>query len=291
MTGCSGLASDSSIISAKQVIDNTISAMNQVKSFTLNTYLTRNYTVLQKAGLPTADSWEWQSQRHIDVSNQELDYSLDYHAVPDDLTSSILNRYLVGGWEYFNSLPLAGGNNVNAWTKHKLEEQENIIWTGWSQLPPQIELLQSAGSIKLVGTEIINGINCEIIQFDPSAKAAADWVLSQEQGDGPQMWWWGTGLERSREIYIKAYKNSLVKIWINKDDNSVLKENVSLNFDVVPGNVTRMDIRLGDSAQDNPNNVGFKDIFVEFHGQWEFSNYNQPIHIQLPQEALNAQSN
>jgi len=69
MTGCSGLASDSSIISAKQVIDKTVSAMNLVKSFTLNTYLTRNYTVLQKAGSPAVDSWEWQSRRLVDVSN------------------------------------------------------------------------------------------------------------------------------------------------------------------------------------------------------------------------------
>jgi hypothetical protein len=286
MTGCSGLASDSSIISAKQVIDKTVSAMNLVKSFTLNTYLTRNYTVLQKAGSPAVDSWEWQSRRLVDVSNQELDYSMDYHAVPDDLNSSILNRYLVGGWEYFNSLPLAGGNNVNPWTKHKLDEEDNITWTEWSQLPPQIELLQSAGNIKSIGTDTLNGINCEIIQFNPSAKAAADWVLSQEQGDGPQMWWWGTGLEKSREIYIKAYKNSLVKIWINKDDNLILKENISLNFDLVQGNVTRDDIGLDDNAQHNPDDAGFKDILVECNGQWEFSNYDQPVQIQLPQEAL-----
>ena len=34
----------------------------------------------------------------------------------------------------------------------------------------------------------------------------------------------------------------------------------------------------------------FEKILRDFSGEWEFSDYNQSIQIQQPQEALNAQS-
>jgi hypothetical protein len=43
-------------------------------------------------------------------------------------------------------------------------------------------------------------------------------------------------------------------------------------------------------GEGEPTDVGFDKILRDFNGTWEFSNYNEPAQIQLPQEALNAQS-
>jgi hypothetical protein len=43
-------------------------------------------------------------------------------------------------------------------------------------------------------------------------------------------------------------------------------------------------------GEGEPTDVGFDKILRDFSGEWEFSDYNQSIQIQLPQEVLNAQS-
>lgn len=285
LTGCSNLKSTASSTPVNPILTETISAMNLMQSYCLNTDLTGNFTIFEKSSSPSTETWEWKSQRQVDVSDLDMHYSMDCQAIPDDVSFFIFERYLIGGWIFFNSSspPLySSAGVIQPWTKYNSSNQD-YFWAYYSQLSPQIELLQSAKNIASVGTAQINGRNYEIIQFVPSAAAAADWVLSQEQGNGPSVEWWKTGVERSKEIYMKALKGSSVKIWIDQDDDSPLKEDISLSFDVVSGNVTAIDVGV------NSDNVGFQHILVTFNGEWDFSGYNQPLQIQLPQAAQSAQ--
>ena len=292
LTSCSNLKSNASSTPANPILNKTISAMNQVQSYCLNTDLTENFTIVEKSMSPSTETWEWKSQRQVDVSDLDMHYSMDCQSIPDEVSSFIFERYLIGGWIFFNSSspPLySSAGVIQPWTKYNLNNQD-YLWDYYSQLSPQIELLQSAKNIDSVGTEQINGRNYEIIQFIPSAAAAADWVLSQEQGNGPSVEWWKTGVERSKEIYIKALKNCSMKIWVDQDDYSLLKEDISLSFDVMPGNVVLSDIGgLMRSGQANSTDVGFQHILDTFNGEWDFSGYNQPLQIQLPQVAQSAQ--
>jgi hypothetical protein len=263
-----------------------------MQSYCLNTDLTENFTIVEKSSSPSTETWEWKSQRQVDVSDLDMHYSMDCEGIPDDVSSFIFERYIIGGWIFFNSSspPLySSAGVIQPWTKYNSSNQD-YLWAYYSQLSPQIELLQSAKNIASVGTEQINGRNYEIIQFVPSAAAAADWGLSQEQGNGPSVEWWKTGVERSKGIYINALKSSSVKIWIDQDDDSLLKEDISFSFDVMPGNVVLSDIGgLMRSGQANSTDVGFQHILDTFNGEWDFSGYNQPLQIQLPQAAQSAQ--
>jgi hypothetical protein len=292
LTGCSNLESTASSTPANPILNKTISAMNQMLSYCLNTDLTENFTIVEKSNSPSTETWEWKSQRQVDVSDLAMHYSMDCQGIPDDVSSFIFERYLIGGWIYFNSsspLLYSSAGVIQPWTKYNLSNQD-YLWAYYSQLSPQIELLQSAKNIDSVGTEQISGGNYEIIQFVPSAAAAADWILSQEQGNGPSVEWWKTGVERSKEIYTKALKNCSVKIWVDQDDYSLLKEDISLSFNVIPGNVVLSDTgELMRSGQANSTDVGFQHILVTFNGEWDFSGYNQPLQIQLPQAAQIAQ--
>jgi hypothetical protein len=263
--------------------------MNQMKSYWLSTDLTRSYTVIQRSTSSTfTDTWEWQSQRQVDLQNREVDLFMDIHETPLVGAPYVLWQYLIGGWDYrdYLSPPVySGAGQINGWTKNNLNDGYAPLLSDESQLYAQIELLQSANNIDSDGTETINGHNYEIILFSPSPQAAADWVLSQDGFDGPVIGWWFTTTERSKEIYINALKSGSVKIWVDQNDYSLLKENISFSYDTLPGNVTAADAGI------NGDNVGFQHILVAFNGEWDFSDYNRQFEIQLPRDALSAQDN
>jgi hypothetical protein len=287
----SGCGKPSSEPGEEQIAASTIAAMGKAKSYQLDTYMTENYIVVEKSSPSiTADLWRWTSHRLVDMSKQEMHLAMDSReAVGTAVTPYTFERYLIGGWVYYaQSSPYTGGT-TNPWIKTKLDEQSNITWSDETQLNPQIELLKTSGDIRFAGTENIDGSDCYIIELSPSAEAATDWVLSQEQYSGLSMGWFRMPMERSREIYIKAFQNGWIKLWIEKDNYLILKVNISLLFDGVPGNILRSDTGLDIApGQENSTDVGFEHIIRDFNGQWEFSNYNKPVHIQLPQEALNA---
>lgn len=287
LSGCSKIRSTTPSTPANPILNKTISTMNQMKSYWLSTDLTRSYTVIQKSASSTfTDTWEWQSQRQVDLQNREVDLFMDIHETPQVGAPYVLWQYLIGGWDYRDNLSppvYSGAGQINGWTKNKLNDGYAPLLSDESQLNAQIELLQSANNIDSFGTETINGLNYEIIQFSPSPQAAADWVLSQTGFDGPSLGWWFTTTERSKEIYVNALKSSSVKIWVDQNDYSLLKENISFSYDAVPGNVMSADVRI------NGDNVGFQHILVAFTGEWDFSNYNRQFEIQLPHDALSAQ--
>jgi len=292
LTGCVGLTPSATQTTVQAIVAKTISAMNTAKSYNLKTDLTENYTVVQKMESQTfTDIWEWKSQRTVDVSNQEMYLSMDIHETPD-LQPYIFQQYLVGSYSYYSqSSPIVGGL-TNPWMKTQLSEQYNAIWSNFAQINPLVELLKTSTDINLVGTEQINGIDCYIIQLSPSAEAATDWVLSQGGFPGPSLGWWiGTSPERVKQIDIKAYKNGSVKLWIKKDSDLIYKIDINISLDAEPGNVVCSDTGLAcQDGQGNSTDIGFEKILRDFSGQWEFSDYNQPVSIHVPQEALNAQN-
>jgi hypothetical protein len=63
----------------------------------------------------------------------------------------------------------------------------------------------------------------------------------------------------------------------------ILKVNIGILFDGVPGNIVRggtgLDVVMG---QEDSGDVGFDHILQDFNSQCEFSDYYQPFHIQVP---------
>ena len=281
LSGCGQPSSDPQ---AQQIAVRTISAMNAAKSYKLNAYMTENYTVVEKSNpLITTEPLQWTSQRQVDMLNQEMYLSMDNSGSG---ATYAFEKYLVDGWEYYAQSSPRIGLTI-PWIKTKLDQQYNM-WSHEAQVTPQIELLKTAESISMAGTENVDGNDAYVINVVPSAEAAADWVLSQEQYSGPSVGWFRTSPERSREIYIKAYKDGFVRLWIDKDNDLILKVSVSLLFDGVPGNILSLDTGLEVTIGEDPTDVGFEHIIRDFNGRWEFSDYNKPVDIQLPEEALNA---
>ena len=270
----------------QQAISQIITAMGTVNSYKLDTDLIDTYTVVNEKGNPSTSIqvWQWKAQRFVNLAGEEIKISMDVRdGAHPAITPYVWQEYLIGGWLYYSQSSPEVFGMANPWTKTEVTEQTNWLWTDGTQMVPQIETLETATRIDLVGSEKVGNVNCDMLRLVPSAEAAADWVLAQNQGgSGPSTGWWKTSVETSKAIYIAAYQSGTARVWADANSHRILKLDVTLSFDVRPGNVLPSDTGMDGSS----NNLGFDHIMRDFQGQWDFSEYDQPISIELPPAAL-----
>jgi hypothetical protein len=235
------------------VISKTLNALSQVKSYQLDTDFNDKFA-----------SIEFKGTKVIDVSNKEMGMNISI-TMGTFLTND--ERYFIGGIDYSESVSEENSPKTIGWTKRKLDD---TIWNQQTQLPMLLELLNSASRISSQETAQLNDVDCYVLTITPSAQAATDFVLSQDEPGGSSigLWMLGGGVSERTDMY----NFGAVELWINKANYLPLKVTVNLDF-------------RGHLNPENP------DIFEQgYHDELDFSNYNQPVTIQLPPDALNAQN-
>ena len=243
--------------------------MNHIKSFNLDTDIINTYKIIE--GVQT-NTTEWKGTKLVDASNKEMAMKMTIPQIYSGANlSASLEMYFKDGNEY-----LQGPYGENPWTKTRFD---NALWKRETQIPYLVEILKTAIHSDLQDNEKINGVDCYVLTVAPSIQDAIDFVVSQEQPFGAQIdTMWGGGIPVVR---ADAYRSDYIKIWI--DQNSYLPMRVELNVDF-QGNVGGGDIPLGTTHYTPTTNP----VDSSFSGQLIFSNYNQPVSIQVPQEALDA---
>jgi hypothetical protein len=254
-TGCLSACSPTELTS-QSVVAKTISEIAAIKSYQLDTDVSDN------------NGTEWKGLKVVSVPDKEMWTRMSITFGPFNVSDEM---YFKGGEEYCKTISEGNLPPTIGWTKNKLDE---TVWNQQSQMPLVVELLKNATQFTALENEQLDGINCYVVTVIPSSPASVDWVLSQGQPGGPAMTTWsGDTLVRS-----DAYKDGTVKLWINKDSYFLLKAEISIVFqgELNPGTaVTTPYTAIGDL------------LYLSFEGQLIFSNYNQPVSIQIPPEALN----
>jgi len=273
MTGCSAPI-ESSTTTVQTIASKTLSALAKVKSFDLDTDITNTYKIIQNS---TTDKTEWKSTKLINLSNQEMKMNM---AITDNSSGTNSNdsmeMYFKNGYEYLKAI-ITGVYGTNSWIKRNFDI---TLWNRETQIPFLTEILKTATQFGSLDNEKLNGISCYVLTITPSAEASVDFIASQEQPYGPQideMWGGGTPVVRP-----DAYKNGSIKLWIGTDNYLPLKVEINADFQ---GNVGGGFI----PATTIPYTPTTNPIDSSFQGQLDFSNYNQPVSIQLPQDAMNTQ--
>ena len=161
------------------------------------------------------------------------------------------------------------------WEKTQLNDAD---WNQETQISFLTELLKTVTQFSSLETEQLNNIDYYVLTLTPSAQASVDWIFSQGQPGGPSF----TDGVGHTLVRTDTYKGGSVELWINQ--NSYLPVKVEVNIDF-HGNV------LTGVVTTTPYTLNYESGTVDwsFQGQLDFSNYNQPVSIQVPQDALNAQ--
>ena len=185
----------------------------------------------------------------MDISGQgEQKYALEY--------------YIVGGWMYMMmEIPGQG----EQWTKTELAETYDVWWleTG---AEVQIKLLTTAIKVNYLGSEAVNGTDCYVFEVVPSMEVAGNLVSQQLQF---------LGMDLGQFNPADLLKEISAKQWIAKDSYLPMKAEVDALLEIHPEDV-------GATEDD------FEKMTIDMNIGGRYYDYNQPVDITLPPEALNA---
>jgi hypothetical protein len=254
-------------ITAKEITANSISALSKAKTYGLAANVINNYEIIG-GNNPHINTARWNSTRFFNIPNKEMNLTMtidtEYFGAKGHWA---IDMYFFNGWKYLHTvIP------DNSWSKTKLTDE---LWVAESQIPLQVELLKTATEITLVGNDNIDGVDCYVLAVTPAKELIADWVQSQQQEYGPSLdISWSPALV-GRDTFIKTYKSSSVKEWINKRSYLLVKSDVNALFEAKPEDI-------------GASGAQFEKIKSTFLGEMKFSDYNGASSISLPNEALNA---
>jgi hypothetical protein len=249
------LAGCSITTTSKSIVGKTLSAIYQVNSFQMNTDFTDG----------TGDIW--QGTKVVNISDKEMGMNVaiamgPYITVSDEM-------YFMNGLEYSETISEENSPQTIGWTKNALT---NDVWSSEIQVPFLTELLKTATKISSLETERLNNVDYYVLTVTPSAKASADFVFSQGQPGGPAFY--SPDVEGGYMITADLYYAGSIEFWINQDDYLPLKVEAEFGFKQAKNNL--------------PVGTFTSQVIKNYHCELDFSDYNQSVSIQVPQDALNA---
>ncbi len=200
----------------------------------------------------------------IDIANEEMRMTMN-------VTMDILGEgeqdiavevYIVGGWMYTKvDIPELG----EQWLKMEVTDE---AWQQQSQIDPLLEFLETAVEIKSLGSETVNGIDCYVFEMVPDIEELGE--LFSQQTSGMEI------MDFSQFDLADLYKELSVKEWIAKDSYLLMKAEIEMVLEISAGDV-------GVTADD------FDKVTIDVEMVMSFYDYNQPVSIELPPEALDAE--
>jgi hypothetical protein len=199
----------------------------------------------------------------VDMVSHEIQIAMDMNLdIPEVGTQTMATEYyLVGEWLYTSfDIPDVG----KQWLKTAVTPG---MWEQQSQIEQQIEFLKTAVKVKSLPDEAVDGTDCYVFEAVPSVEALGE-LLSQQTSI--------IGMDLSQLNLADLLKEMRVKEWIAQDSYQVLRSEVYLRLQMKPADV-------GATSAD------FDTMVIDMTMATKLYDYNQPVSIELPDEALDAQ--
>jgi hypothetical protein len=200
----------------------------------------------------------------MDMANRGLQMTMDISMdIPELGEQTMVSKtYLVGDWMYAGvEIPDFG----EQWFKMEVTPG---MWEQQNQLEQQIEFLKSAVKIKSLDDQTVDGNNCYVFEVMPSVEALGELLSQQSSAMG--------GMDFSQLNLADLFEEMRVKEWIAKDGYQVLKTEVYVRMQMHPEDV-------GATEAD------FDKMVMDMNMTTRLYDYNQPVEIILPPEALEAE--
>ena len=198
----------------------------------------------------------------IDSANREMQIIIDMDIdVPGKEKQSMpMESYLVDGWMHIKvSVDEKGAQRMKM-------PLPNEMWDSQSAISQQIELLKTAKEVNFLGSEDVNGMDCYVVEVVPGTEALNK-MLSQIQMPDIE------GADLSQLSFADMIKEMSFKQWIAEDGYLIIKSEAHVVMEISPEDV-------GTSVEE------FQKITADQSAVMVFYDYNEPVSIVLPREAL-----
>jgi hypothetical protein len=199
----------------------------------------------------------------VDMASREMHMAMDMSMdIPElGVQTMATETYLVGDWMY-TGVEIPG--LLDQWFK---QEVMPGMWQQQNQLEQQIEFLKSAVEIKALADQTVDGTDCYVFEIVPSVEALGELLSQQSSAMG--------GMDFSQLNLADLFEEMRVKEWIAKDSYQVLKTEVYMRMQMRPEDI-------GAAETD------FDKMVMDMNMTMRLYDYNQPVEIVLPPEALEA---
>ncbi len=199
----------------------------------------------------------------LDNVDKEMQMIMNMNVdIPDEEEQEwTMEIYGTGGWMYMKMV-IPGQDEQ--WRKMELTEE---VWQQQGLLKQEIELLTTATKVKYVGSEVVNGTDCYVLEITPSIETLSNLMAQQLQF---------LDIDLSQLNLPDLLKEMSAKEWIAKDSYLPMKVEVGMVIEIRPEDI-------GATKDD------FKKMTMDTNMGMSFYDYNQPVDIILPPEALNAE--
>jgi hypothetical protein len=198
----------------------------------------------------------------IDSTNRAMQMMINMDIdVPGEAAKSMpLESYLVNGWMH---IKVSTEETGAEWVKMQLPDD---MWDSQSQLSQQIEMLQTAEEVNFLGSAEVNGTDCYLVEIVPGAEVLRQ-LLSEFQMPDIE------GVDAAKLNLGELIKELAIKQWIAKDGYLIMQSETHVIMEISPEDV-------GADVEE------FQQITADQSAVMLFYDFNEPVSIELPAEAL-----
>lgn len=246
-----------------EIIANVTSAEAETVSFDLDLPMSITVTGGSEPGTMTADV---SGSGVMDMVNEEMQMTMDMAMdIPDEGEQDISAEiYFVDDWMYIGmDIPDFGSQ----WMKM---EATGDMWQQQAPLEQHLELWEGAVEVKSLGSETVNGAECYVFEIRPDMGVLSDLLAQETSGMGMDL------MDFSQFDLSDMYEELSVKEWLAQDSYLPMKMEIKVVMEMSAEEFGAIGGDFGEMTIDVEVNMNFYD-------------YNQPVSIELPPEALEAE--
>lgn len=265
------IAGCSKPVSAQEIAANTLEAYPEVDSVRMDMHFSMS-TELSGGDEPSAMSLTGDLAAAIGNVAREMQMSMTMKidVAPEGSMAMSYDVFIVDGWTYsrLDIEPLG-----EYWTKSPATDE---TWQDQNQMAQQAEFLRDAMDVTRLGTETIGGVSCYILEYRPDPEKFMAWALSQGADTGMDMNEFDMNeFEDIPDEVMQILQDLTIKQWIAQDSYYIMKTELDFNAEM--------------SEKDlDPTATGDETVKMHLYYEMLFYDYNMPVTITLPPEALTA---
>ena len=194
----------------------------------------------------------------VDLSNEKAMIDIEVNRIDENTGQPLEETILI---YIINTILYTGGDT---WVKQNVTDFDSIfqLFSGSQYIRADMEmqkLILETATVSKLNDETVNGVNCYVIQIgEPDLEKLFDLILGQE----------AIG---STENLSEIIKDWTIKQWVAKDTSYLKKAYNKVSIELI-----EMDLLFGYSMN------------MEMDMTILFSDHNEEINIELPEEAQNA---
>jgi hypothetical protein len=252
---------------AQDVLNNSLTAMAKTTSYKVDFSMTWNMEMTggTEPGKMTMDM-TGNGVTEIKTKNTHinLDINADYLGQNEKLS---MEMYSVDPWQY---IKMSGMGQNDQWTKLKSTSSSALSSSlSQGQIDELTTLMKSSTKSTLTTNEKLNGINCYVLEIEPDLAALWQWMMSQQAES------LSSGVDFSKMDLSKIIQSFGVKYWIAKKNFQIIKADANMTM--------ALDAATLGLSTDESGSMTMSMLMSA-----SFSDYNKPVTIEVPAEALNA---